>query len=174
MSQLIPLERIEDRILLIRGHKVMLDADLAKIYGVTTRRLNEQVKRNQARFPDEFMFRLTSEEKDEVVAICDHLLHLKFSHSLPYVFTEHGALMLASVLNSETAVRTSIQVIRAFLKLREMITSHKQLAKKLAELEKRYDSQFKDVFKAIQRLIKPKRKNNNRQIGFISPASKLA
>ena len=101
---IIPVERIERAILLIRGQKVMLDADLAALYGVTTKRLNEQVKRNRDRFPYDFMFQLTQEEKGEVVANCDHLKKLKFSPSLPYAFTEHGVVMLASILNSIVAV----------------------------------------------------------------------
>ena len=101
---IIPVERIERAILLIRGQKVMLDADLATLYCVTTKRLNEQVKRNRDRFPDDFMFQLTEEEKEKVVANCDHLKKLKFSPSLPYAFTEHGVVMLASILNSIVAV----------------------------------------------------------------------
>ena len=106
MKEVIPVEMIERKILLIRGEKVMLDADLAALYGVTTKRLNEQVKRNRERFPNDFMFQLTEEEKAEVVANCDHLKRLKFSPTLPYAFTEHGAIMLASVLNSPLAVQT--------------------------------------------------------------------
>jgi type I restriction enzyme S subunit len=136
VSDIIPLEKIEGRILLIRGHKVMLDADLAELYGVTTKRLNEQVKRNRDRFPDDFMFQLTGDEKDKVVANCDHLKKLRFSYALPYVFTEHGAIMLATILNSEVAVKASIQVVRAFVKLREMMATHKDLARKLIEMEK--------------------------------------
>lgn len=127
-------ERIERRILVIRDHKVMLDADLAELYGVTTRRLNEQVKRNKDRFPGDFMFKLTRGEKVEVVANCDHLHRLKFSPALPYAFTEHGAVMLASVLNSPVAVQASIQVVRVFIRLREILATHKELARKLVEL----------------------------------------
>jgi hypothetical protein len=119
-TSLIPVERIEQAILLIRGEKVMLDIDLAVIYGVTTKRLNEQVKRNAGRFPPDFMFQLIETEKAEVVANCDHLARLKFSPHLPYAFTEHGALMLANVLNSERAAQTSVMVVRAFVKLRRM------------------------------------------------------
>ena len=102
-----PVERIERSILLIRAHRVMLDADLARLYGVSTKRLNEQVKRNRDRFPPDFMFQLTQEEKQKVVANCDHLRNLKFSKSLPYAFTEHGAVMLASVLSSSAYFRFS-------------------------------------------------------------------
>src|SRR4026209_2076258 len=115
-TNLIPIERIERAILLIRGEKVMLDSDLASIYGVTTKRLNEQVKRNPGRFPSGFMFKLTEEEKLEVVAKCARLARLKFSPYLPHAFTEHGALMLANVLNSDKAVAASVQVARAFVR----------------------------------------------------------
>ncbi len=163
--QIIPEGKIEQTILLIRGEKVMIDADLAFIYGVTTKRLNEQVKRNQARFPDDFMFQLNADEKSEVVANCDHLSKLRFSKQLPYAFTEHGAIMLASVLNSQVAVDASIQVVRAFIRLREILASHKDLARKLSTLEKRYDSQFKQVFSAIRELMTPPL-SSKRKIGF--------
>lgn len=165
-TSLIPVERIEHSILLIRGHKMMLDADLAKLYGVTTKRLNEQVKRNIDRFPEDFMFQLTADEKKEVVANCDHLKRLKFSASLPNAFTEHGAVMLASVLNSTVAVEVSLQIVRTFIRLRELLTNNKELAKRLDELEKKYDTHFKIVFDAIRQLMappEPKRK----KIGFL-------
>jgi hypothetical protein len=146
---------IERRILLLRKHKVMLDADLAELYGVSTKRLNEQVKRNRDRFPPDFMFRLTTTERAEVVAKCDHLRQLRFSPALPYAFTEHGAIMLASVLNSPVAVRASIQVVRAFIAMREALAANKGLARKLAILERKYDAQFKAVFDAIRRLVAP-------------------
>ena len=130
-------EYIQTKILLIRGHRVMIDADLARFYGVTTKRLNEQVRRNRDRFPEDFMFRLSSEEKSEVVANCDHLESMKYSPVLPYVFTEHGALMLASVLRSSEAVEISIYIVRAFVRIREMLLSNKELSRKLAEIEKR-------------------------------------
>ena len=113
VDSIVPLENIESRIFLIRGHKVMIDADLANIYGVTTKRLNEQIKRNRDRFPEDFMFQLTKEEKDEVVANCDHLKKLKYSPVLPNAFTEHGAIMIATILNSPVAVQASIHVVRA-------------------------------------------------------------
>ena len=123
----------------------MIDADLADLYGVRTKRLNEQVRRNAGRFPDDFCFQLSPAEKAEVVANCDHLLRLKFSPSLPYAFSEHGAIMAANVLNSPRAVKMSVHVVRAFVRLREMIASHKDLVKRLDELEERYDEQFKVV-----------------------------
>ena len=113
---IVPVGRIEQHILLVRGEKVIIDADLAKFYGVPTKRLNEQVKRNKARFPEDFMFQLSSEEKSELVANCDHLEKLKYSRNLSYAFTEHGAIMAASVLNSKRAVEVSVYIVRAFVK----------------------------------------------------------
>jgi hypothetical protein len=165
-KNLIPPERIQNSILYIRGQKVMLDRDLAELYGVETRRLNEQVKRNVDRFPVDFMFQLSREEKDEVVANCDHLKSLKFSKTNPYAFTEHGAIMLASILNTSLAVETSILVVRAFIQLRKLLASNEELAIKINELEQKYDSNFSAVFQALKQLIdepKPTRK----QIGFV-------
>ncbi|MBN4051388.1 ORF6N domain-containing protein [bacterium AH-315-M05] len=153
--QIIPVERVDRSIILLRGYKVMLDTDLAEIYGVTTKQLNQAVKRNIDRFPEDFMFRLTEKEKIEVVTICDHLQKLKFSPHLPYAFTEHGAVMLASVLNSPVAIKASIQVVRAFVRLREILATHKELAHKLEQLEKKYDKQFRVVFDAIKKLMAP-------------------
>jgi len=165
MSEIIPIEIIERKIFMVRGHKIMLDADLAGLYGVTTKRLNEQVKRNKAKFPEDFMFQLTKEEKEEVVANCDHLKRLKFSPTLPYAFTEHGAIMLATVLNSPVAVQASIHVVRAFVRLRQMLASNAELARKLAVMEKKYDHQFKVVFDAIRGLMAPP-EVKKRKIGF--------
>lgn len=145
----------------------MLDSDLAELYGVATKRLNEQVRRNVSRFPLDFMFQLTAKEKTEVVANCDHLQHLRFSSALPHAFTEHGAVMLASVLNSPIAVEASIQVVRAFIRLREILSAHKGLAQKLESLERKYDAQFKVVFDAIRRLMAPP-SPPRRRIGFHS------
>jgi ORF6N domain len=121
---------IARRILLIRGHKALIDSDLASLYGVSTKRLNEQVKRNRVRFPRDFVFQLNREERDEVVANCDHLKRLKFSPTLPYVFTEHGALMAATVLNTRRAVEVSLYVVRAFVGLRDTLASHKDLERR--------------------------------------------
>ena len=143
----------------------MLDADLAVLYGVSTKRLKEQVRRNFERFPSDFMFELTAVEKAEVVANCDHLRKLRFSPYLPYAFTEHGALMLANVLNSAKAVQASVQIVRTFVRLREMLSSNAELARKLEALEKKYDHQFKVVFQAIRQLLEPPTKPK-RQIGF--------
>ena len=151
----------------MRGHKVLIDADLAELYGVPTKRLNEQVKRNAGRFPEDFSFQLSSAEKEEVVANCDHLARLKFSPALPYAFTDHGAIMAANVLNSSRAVEMSVHVVRAFVRLREMIASHKELAKRLDELEARYDRQFKVVFDAIRELMTPLDPKPKRKIGFV-------
>lgn len=152
---LIPKEKIEQRILLIRGHKVMLDTDLAKLYQVKTYRLNEAVKRNIARFPEDFMFRLTETEKKEVIANCDHLKSLKFSPQLPCAFTEQGVAMLSSVLKSERAVRVNIEIMRTFVRLKKLLASHAELAGKIDVLEKKYDSQFKIVFDAIRQMLNP-------------------
>jgi hypothetical protein len=162
---LLPVERIAGRIVVLRGQRVMLDVDLAGVYAVPTKRLNEQVKRNSRRFPADFMFQLRAAEKAEVVANCDHLQRLKFSPALPYAFTEHGALMLASVLNSPIAVAASIQIVRAFVHLRELATTHKDLARKLESLERKYDTQFKVVFDAIRQLMTPPAQQRLR-IGF--------
>ncbi len=155
MTDIIPMERIEMKILVIRGQRVMIDADLAEIYGVSTKALNQAVKRNIDRFPAEFMFCLTKTEKEEVVTNCDHLGKLRFSPVLPRAFTEYGALMLANILKSSRAVNTSVQIIRAFIRLRQMLLSHEALARKLMSLEKKYDGQFKIVFESIKRLLLP-------------------
>jgi len=166
-----PIERVETLILVIRGEKVILDADLAKLYGVSTKALNQAVRRNDSRFPEDFLFSLTAKEKEEVVTNCDHLRKLKFSRTLPNAFTEHGAIMAANVLNSERAVEAGVQVVRAFVKLRNLLASNANLARKLNELEKRYDHQFKIVFDAIRQLMTPPA-SKPKQIGFRSRALK--
>ena len=167
----LPPEQIERRILVIRGQKVMLDSDLARLYGVTTKRLNEQVKRNRNRFPADFMFHLSRQERAEVVANCDHLQKLKYSPVMPYAFTEHGAVMLASILNSQIAIQASIQIVRAFLRLREILGEHKELARRLDELERKYDAQFKVIFDAIRGLMAPPT-TARRRIGFTAAKAK--
>jgi len=168
---IIPIGQIEQQILLIRGQRVMLDADLAGLYGTTTKRLNEQVKRNRGRFPEDFMFQLTKKEKAEVVAICDHLAKLKFSPVLPNAFTEHGVIMVASVLNTKRAIQVSVFVVRAFVKLREMLSTHKELAHKLAELERKlqnHDESIRSLVVAIQELMTPSESEPpKRRIGFL-------
>ncbi|MGA1823412.1 MAG: ORF6N domain-containing protein [bacterium] len=136
-KRLIPQEAIENKILILRSKKIMLDRDLATLYGVETKRINEQVKRNIKRFPDHFMFQLTKEEKDELVANCDRFKILKHSTSLPYAFTEHGVAMLSSVLNSERAIQVSIQIINVFIKMREMLLNYQELKQKIEDMEKK-------------------------------------
>jgi len=161
--------RIEQRILLIRGERVIVDADLAEFYGVPTKRLNEQVRRNIERFPEDFVFQLDADEKSEVVAKCDHLERLKFSKVLPLAFTEHGALMAASVLNSTRAVEVSLFVVRAFVKLRRLIEVHKDFAAKLSQLERKlseHDDQILSLVRALKRLAEPSKVPARRRIGF--------
>ena len=147
--------RIESRIFTIRGLQVMIDRDLAEMYGVAPKRLNEQVKRNIERFPTKFRFQLLDNEKNELVANCDHLKALKYSSKLPYAFTEQGVAMLSSILNSDKAIEINIQIMRTFTKLRELILVHKDLRQKIEEIEKKYDYQFKIVFDAIRKLLDP-------------------
>jgi len=157
-NALVPVEQLQNSILFIRGEKVMIDSDLAEIFGVSTKRLKEQIRRNIDRFPKDFMFQLTEKEKAEVVANCGHLKKLRFSPYLPYAFTEHGAVMIANVLNSQTAVKASILVVRAFVKLREVISTHKELAVKLKLLENKSDKHDKEIrvlFEAIRQLMQP-------------------
>jgi hypothetical protein len=171
-AYLIPLERIEGAILNIRGERVMLDADLAAIYGVTTRRLKEQVRRNRDRFPEGFVFELTPEEKAELVANCDQFKRLKHSSSTPYAFTEHGAVMLAAVLKSRRAVEVSVFVVKAFIRMHRMLADQRQFALKLAEIESKlaaHDQSISVVFDAIRRLMqkpKPEPEHPPRKIGF--------
>lgn len=160
------LQDIESRILFLRGKRVLIDSDLAALYGVTTKRLNEQVKRNLNRFPEEFMFQLEIREKTEVVANCGHLENLRFSAALPFVFTEYGALMAASVLNSPTAIQVSVEVIRTFVRMREILVSNHKLAEKLDALEEKYDIQFLEVFEAIEMLAEVREEKRNRKLGF--------
>jgi hypothetical protein len=169
-QKLISIESVEQRIFLIRGQKNILDADLAQLYGVTTKRLNEQVKRNRDRFPEDFMFRLSSEEGKSILALRSQIATLKRGHHLkyaPYAFTEHGAVMVANVLNSPVAVHASIQVVRAFIRLRDIMATHKALAEKLAQMEQKYDRKFKVVFDAIRELMAPPISSSRRQIGFV-------
>jgi phage regulator Rha-like protein len=167
MRNVVPSEQIERAILLIRGQKVMLDYDLAKLYGVETKILNQAVKRNIKRFPGDFMFQL---DIQEVRDSRSQIVTLKRGQNIkyrPYAFTEHGILMLSSVLNSERAVQVNIEIMRAFIRLRQILASHKDLAKKLEELEKKYDAQFKVVFDAIRKLMAPP-PPQPRRVGFRS------
>ncbi len=153
---------------MLRGRNVMLDADIAAIYGVATKVLNQAVKRNIRRFPRDFRFQLTKAERDEVVTNCDHLRRLRFSSARPWAFTEHGAIMAATILNSARAVEMSVFVVRAFIRLRELARNHAELALKLDALEHRvagHDAGLEDVFAALHALIQPPR-TPRRQIGF--------
>ncbi len=168
-DSLIPVEIIENKILLIRGQKVILDADLASLYGTSTKVLNQAVKRNKARFPEDFMFQLTIKEKNEVVTNCDHLSRLKFSPTLPHVFTEHGAIMAASVLNSEKAVQVSVYVVRVFVKLRQMLTDDKNLSTQMAKLEEKiedHDFAIHSLVATIKEMATPILPARRKKIGF--------
>ena len=155
MKELILVEMIERKIYLIRGHKVLLDSDLAEMYGVEVKHLKRQVRRNITRFPEDFMFQLRKEEHDSLRSHFGTLKRGEHSKYFPYVFTEQGVAMLSSALNSERAIQVNIAIMRAFVKLREMLLTHKDLARKLAAMEKKYDSQFKVVFDAIRQLMTP-------------------
>ncbi len=177
-SQLpVPVEMIERRIYLIRGNKVMLDRDLAELYGAPTFRLNEQVKRNRKRFPDDFMFQLTRQESDVLTSqIAISKTGRGGRRTLPYAFTEQGVAMLSSVLNSDRAITVNIAIMRAFVQLREMLASHKDLARRMADLEreqKEQGEQIAAVFQAIQQLLEPP-EQPKRQIGFRAPGNKTA
>jgi len=179
------LPRIESRIVVLRGLRLMIDADLAALYGVTTKRLNEQVKRNADRFPGDFMFKLNAEEKAEVVANCDHLAKLKFSKVLPFAFTEHGAIQAANVLASPQAVEMGIFVVRAFVRMRELATVHADLAKRLSEMEQKTEglalthdtfsrntrNQLRQLIEAVNQLMTPP-DPPKRPIGFVTPEDK--
>jgi hypothetical protein len=164
-KSLIPVDRIEKAILLIRGQKVMLDVDLAALYGVETRVLVQAVKRNLERFPEDFMFQLSQEEfgilRSQIVTSSDW----GGRRYRPYAFTEQGVAMLSSVLRSRRAIQVNIEIMRAFIRLRQMLASHVELARKLDALEKKYDAQFKQVFEAIRQLMAPP-EPKRRPIGF--------
>ena len=169
MSSHRKIANLQSAIHLIRGQRVMLDFDLAMIYGVTTKRLNEQLKRNRLRFPADFAFQLTVQEfrtlKSQIATSSSH----GGKRKLPWVFTEHGALMLASVLNSAIAVQASVRVVRAFVRLREMVAANAQLAVKLEELERRFDSHdeaIANLFATLKRLLEPTDAPKRREIGF--------
>jgi hypothetical protein len=163
------IAQLESAIYLIRGQRVMFDSDLAPIYGVTTKRLNEQVRRNISRFPEDFAFQLTAEELTKLRSqIATSSFHGGRRYR-PWVFTEHGAIMLASVLNSDIAAQASVRVVRAFVRLREMVAANAQLAAKLEELEKRLDSHDEaivDLFAALKQLLEPPEPPKRREIGF--------
>lgn len=168
----IPAERIERSILILRGQKVLLDAELAALYGVTTKRLNEQVKRNRERFPDDFMFRLTPVELDSLnrSQFATGSQRHRDPRFAPYAFTEHGAIMAANVLASPRAIEMSVHVVRAFVRLREMIGANKELAHKLDELERKlatHDQAIAGLIEAIRELMRPPEPAKKRRIGFV-------
>jgi hypothetical protein len=195
----VPVVNVDHSIFLVRGQKVMLDSELAYLYGVETKILNQMVKRNTMRFPEDFMFQLTLEETDivlksQIVTSCDKKSHNLLSYRTnlrsqfvtssskeawggrryrPYAFTEQGIAMLSSVLNSPRAIAVNIEIMRAFVRLRQLIASHADLARKLAALEKKYDAQFKIVFDAIRELMTPiTPADKKREIGFHSHIKK--
>ena len=163
------LKPIEPLILTIRGRKVLIDADLASIYEVETRTLNQAVKRNVDRFPEDFIFQLTAKEKSEVITNCDHLNQLKFAKSLPFAFTEHGAIMAATVLNSKQAVSMSIFVVRAFVQMREELAANREILKRLSEIDKtllQHDVGLRDIYRKLLPLLQPAPIPPKRRIGF--------
>lgn len=166
-AQVIPAERIESRIFLIRGEKVMIDADLAELYGVEAKVLNQTVRRNHERFPDDFMFQLTVEE---FASLRSQIVTSSSVHGgrryAPLVFTEQGVAMLSGLLNSERAIAVNIAIMRTFVRLRQLIASHADLARKLATLESKYDEQFRAVFDAIRELMTPVEPRRKREMGF--------
>src|ERR1035441_7015989 len=171
---LIPLEVIEGKIFVLRGHRVMLDRDLADLYGVETRALNQAVNRNADRFPDDFMFKLTLEEAKAVLALRSQFVTLKRGEHLkyaPHVFTEHGAVMLANVLKSPVAVRASIQVVRAFVRLRQMLATNEDLARKIEAIERKvgkHDSDLESILRILKQLPVAAPMCEKRPIGFVS------
>lgn len=184
----VPVERIERAILVSRGNKVMLDTDLAALYGTTTKRLNEQVRRNRERFPADFMFQLTNQELAALrsqFATSNERPRRGGRRYLPFAFTEHGALMAANMLNTARAIEASLYVVRAFVRLREVLAAHKELAKKLEALEKKTEvlalkhdalaattrAQFKEVIEALRALMTPP-ESKKRPIGFVTPEEK--
>ncbi len=166
MTNIMLTERIERRIYFIRGQKVMMDNDLAHLYRVSTKRLNEQVRRNVKRFPGDFMFQLTQQETEILRSqIATSTRRHGGQRYLPYAFTEQGVAMLSSVLNSGRAVAVNIEIMRAFARMRQMMLTHKNLARRVNGLERKYDAQFKVVFDAIRKLMTPSEKPK-RRIGF--------
>ena len=166
----IPTEIIENQIYLIRKQKIILDADLAVLYGVETKVLNQAVSRNKTRFPDDFMFQLNNEEFDNLKSqfVTSNWGGRRYA---PYAFTEQGVAMLSSVLRSNRAVEVNIAIMRAFVKMREAMISHKELALKIEKMEEKYDSNFSDIFAAIRQLMAPERKTKH-PIGYIKPVNK--
>ncbi len=169
MKEVAVNEAVEQRIFLIRGQRVMIDQDLGRLYGISTKVLNQAVKRNAERFPEDFMFQLTKSEASELVTICDRFALLKHSSSLPYAFIEQGVAMLSSALRSERAVLMNIAIMRAFVRLRYILSAHKELKYALEKLEKKvekHDAEIRNIFQAIRNLM-PELENRKRRItGF--------
>jgi len=168
-NELIPIELIEPLIVEIRGQRVVIDRDLATLYASTTKKLNQAVRRNLERFPSDFMFQLSEAERNNLVKKFSHLNRLKHASTLPYAFTEHGVIMAASVLNSPRAVEASVLVVRAFVKLRELLFTHKELAKKFNELENRlanHDVAIQQLLLAIRQLMEKPPAHAKPKIGF--------
>ena len=166
MSQLVPVERIQQHILLLRGQKVMLDAHLAALYGVETKALTRAVRRNIERFPDDFMFQLTPGEFDNLRRQLGTTSHWGGRRYRPYAFTEQGVAMLSGVLRSNRAVQVNVAIMRAFVKLRGMLATHKELARKLRAMERKYDAQFREIFDVIRELMAPAKQSGRERIGF--------
>ncbi|MDO9513736.1 MAG: ORF6N domain-containing protein [Elusimicrobiota bacterium] len=162
MSVLVPVEIIASKIFLIRGQKVMIDRDLAELYGVSTKALNQAVKRNVERFPEDFMVQLTNKEKKELVTNCDRLGLLKYSSINPYAFTQEGVAMLSSVLRSKRAVQVNIGIMRAFVRIREYLATHEGVLKKLEQ----HDRQIKTIFGVINKLLLPPKTKRTGKMGF--------
>lgn len=169
----VPDEIIINKIIVLRNKKVMLDRDLAELYGVTTKRLNEQVKRNLKRFPEDFMFQLTKKEKEEIILHFEHLKVLKFSPVLPFVFTEHGAVMLASVLNSDKAIEVNIQIVRVFTAIRQALSDNTELRLEIEKIKKKTENNTKNieiVFQYLDELLEKKENPKPRtKIGYKLP-----
>ena len=167
MQELIPQEVVENKIYMLRGHKVMIDKDLAKLYGVPTKRLNEQVRRNMKRFPGDFMFQLTKEESENLM--CQFgISSWGGTRKPPFAFTEQGVAMLSGVLHSKRAIQVNIQIMRAFIQLKRMLLTNAGLNRKIEDMEKKYDKQFAIVFQAIKQLLDPPPAKEKKIIGFRS------
>ena len=169
MSKSISSEVIAQKIFVIRGHKVMVDRDLAELYGVKAIALRQQVKRNSKRFPEDFMFQLTKKETVGLITNCDRLNPLKHSSTTPYAFTEQGVAMLSSILNSDRAIEVNIQIMRTFARLKEFLLSHKEFAIRLESLEKKFgehEGKIRIIFEAIRKLLEPPRESEKPKIGF--------
>jgi hypothetical protein len=164
-----PNPPLDSLILTLRGQKVIIDADLAELYGVPNKALNQAIKRKSDRFPTDFLFQLTDAEKSEVVTNCDHLARLKFSRTRPFAFTEHGALMAANVLNSPDAVKMSVYVVRAFIKQREILLAQSDVLKRLAQMDAtllKHDDALRVIWRELQPLLTPPPSPPKREIGF--------